>query len=273
MTITALSPDVESMKTRLKTIWMAGDYDRFSRYMENGAREFYERLQVAPGCRLLDVGCGSGQLALIAAKDGLEVTGVDIASNWVERARARAHAEGVHARFEEADAEALPFEEASFDIVASLIGAMFAPRPDLVARELLRVCVPGGTLAMANWTPQGFVGQMFKAVSKFIAPSGMPSPVLWGDETTVRERLGQGLSGLHLVRRHYTFSYPFPPSEVVELFRLYYGPINQAFASLDGTGQEQLRQELEVLWSSHNRAGMDCTTVQAEYLEVIGVRA
>ena len=110
--------------------------------------------------------------------------------------RARAQAEGLRARFEEADAEALPFEDASFDVVASLIGAMFAPRPDLVAKELLRVCDPGGTIAMANWTPQGFVGQMFKTVSKFIAPSGMPSPVLWGDETTVRERLGKGLSDL-----------------------------------------------------------------------------
>lgn len=273
MTITALSPDVESMKTRLKKIWMAGDYDRFSRYMESGAREFYERLQAAPGCRLLDVGCGSGQLALMAAKDGLEVTGVDIASNWVERAQARAQAEGLPARFEEADAEALPFEDASFDVVASLIGAMFAPRPDLVSRELLRVCVPGGTIAMGNWTPQGFVGQMFKAVAKFIAASGMPSPVLWGDEATVRERLGKGLSDLHLVRRHYTFSYPFPPSEVVELFRLYYGPTNQAFASLDVDGQERLRRELEALWSAHNRAGRDCTTVFAEYLEVIGFRA
>ena len=177
-------------------IWMAGDYDRFSRYLEDGAREFYERLHVSPGGRFLDVACGSGQLALMAAKDGLEVTGVDIAINLVERARARAKAEGLRARFEEADAEALPFDDASFDVVTSLIGAMFAPRPDLVAKELLRVCKPGGIIAMANWTPQGFVGQMFKTVSKFIAPSGMPSPVLWGDETTVRERLGKGLSEL-----------------------------------------------------------------------------
>jgi SAM-dependent methyltransferase len=261
------------VKTRLKKIWMAGDYDHFSRYMESSAREFYERLLVAPGCHLLDVGCGSGQLALIAAKDGVAVTGVDIASNLVERARTRAHAEGLHARFEEADAEALPFEEASFDVVASLIGAMFAPRPDLVAQELLRVCKPGGTIAMANWTPQGFVGQMFKTISKFIAPSGMPSPVLWGDETTVRERLGKGLSDLTLVRRHYTFSYPFRPSKVVEFFRLYYGPTNKAFASLDVAGCERLREELVALWSAYNRAWMDCTTVFAEYLEVIGIRA
>jgi ubiquinone/menaquinone biosynthesis C-methylase UbiE len=266
-------PEVENVKTRLKHIWMAGDYDHFSRYMESGAREFYERLDVAPGCQLLDVGCGSGQLALMAAKDGLKVTGVDIAGNLVERARERAHAEGLTIRFEEADAEALPFEDASFDVVASLIGAMFAPRPDLVAKELLRVCTPGGTIAMANWTPQGFIGQMFKSVSTFIAPSGMPSPVLWGDETTVRERLEKGLSDLKLVRRHHTFSYPFPPREVVEYFRLYYGPTNQAFASLDTNGRESLQQALEALWSSHNRAGKDCTTVFAEYLEVIGIRA
>jgi SAM-dependent methyltransferase len=273
MSTSAISPEAESVKTRLRHIWMAGDYDRFSRYMESSARDFYERLNVAPGCRLLDVGCGSGQLALIAAKDGLDVTGVDIASNLVERARARAQAEGLGARFEEADAEMLPFEDGSFDVVASLIGAMFAPRPDLVANELLRVCTPGGTIAMANWTPQGFVGQMFKTVSTFIAPSGMPSPVLWGDETTVRERLGKGLSDLNLVRRHYTFSYPFPPSEVVEFFRLYYGPTNQAFASLDVDSRERLHRELEVLWSAHNRTGTECTTVLAEYLEVIGIRA
>ena len=269
----AMAVEMDTLKSRLKNIWMAGDYDRFSRYMEGGAREFYERLNVAPGCQLLDVGCGSGQLALIAAKDGLKVTGVDIASNLVERARARAEAEGLSVRFETADAEALPFEDESFDVVTSLIGAMFAPRPELVAKELLRVCVPGGTIAMANWTPQGFVGQMFKAVSKFIAPSGMPSPVLWGDEATVRERLGKGLSELSLVKRNYAFSYPFPPSEVVEFFRLYYGPTNQAFASLDIHGRESLHRELESLWSVHNRAGTDCTTVFAEYLEVIGIRA
>lgn len=271
MTSAAIT-EVNSIKARLKSIWTAGDYDRFSRFMEAGAREFYERLNIPPGSKLLDVACGSGQLALMAAKDGIEVTGVDIAGNLVERAQARARAERLSARFKEADAETLPFDDASFDVVVSLIGAMFAPRPQLVAQELLRVCVPGGTIAMANWTPQGFVGQMFKTVSKFIAPSGMPVPVLWGDEATVRTRLGHGLSDLSLTRRKYLFDYPFPPSEVVEFFRLYYGPTNQAFASLDAEGQAQLRQELETLWTSHNRGGSDCTMVFAEYLEVIGVR-
>ena len=273
MTTTELIPGMDRLKTRLKAIWMAGDYDRFSRYLEDGAREFYQRLPIVPGGTLLDVACGSGQLALMAAKDGMAVTGVDIASNLVERARDRAIAAGLRIRFEEADAEALPFDDAQFDVVTSLIGAMFAPRPDRVAAELLRVCKPGGIIAMANWTAQGFVGQMFKAVSKFIAPSGMPSPVLWGDETIVRERLGQGLCDLRLVKRHYTFTYDFPPAAVVELFRLYYGPINQAFAALDVDGRNTLRGELEALWTNHNRAGIDRTNVHAEYLEVIGIRA
>jgi SAM-dependent methyltransferase len=262
----------DSLKARLKEIWTAGDYDRFSRYMESGAREFYERLEITPRSQLLDVACGSGQLALMAAKDGMDVTGVDIAGNLVQRAQARAQAEGLKVRFQEADAEALPFDDARFDVVVSLLGAMFAPRPEHVAKELLRVCAPGGTIAMVNWTPQGFIGQMFKTIAKFIAPSGMPSPVLWGDEPTVRERLGYGLSQLSLTRRQYLFSYPFPPSEVVEFFRQYYGPTNRAFASLDAEGQARLRQELEMLWASHNRAGADCTTVFAEYLEVIGIR-
>lgn len=264
--------EMDSIKARLKSIWTAGDYDRFSRFMEGGAREFYERLNIAPGCKLLDIACGSGQLALMATKDGIEVTGVDIAGNLVARARVRAQAEGLNARFEEADAELLPFDDASFDAVVSLIGAMFAPQPQLVAQELLRVCVPGGTIAMANWTPQGFVGQMFKTVSRFIAPSGMPAPVLWGDEAIVRERLGHGISELTLTRRQYLFDYPFSPSEVVEFFRLHYGPTNRAFASLNAEAQAQLRQELETLWAAHNRSGTDSTIVFAEYLEVVGIR-
>ena len=272
MIISTVTAEESDLKTRLKATWSAGDYDRFSRSMETGAREFYDRLSLAPGSKMLDVGCGSGQLALMAARDGLDVVGVDIAEKWIERARIRAKAEKLQARFEQADAEALPFENGRFDAVVSLIGAMFAPRPDLVAEELLRVCAPGGTVAMANWTPQGFVGQMFKAVAKFIAPPGVPSPTLWGDESVVRERLGHGLSELSLTKRHYLFSYPFPPSEVVEFFRLNYGPINRAFAVLDADGQERLRGELDKLWSTHNQSGPDSTTVFAEYLEVIGIR-
>src|SRR5262249_28540070 len=236
--------EIESLKSRLQKTWMAGDYDRFSRYMEDGARQYYERLEIPPGARLLDVGCGSGQLALIAAREGFPTTGVDIAENLIERARERAVAERLNARFEVGDAEALPFQDASFDVVVSVIGAMFAPRPELVARELLRVCAPGGTIAMANWTASGFVGQMFKAIAGFIAPANMPSPLLWGEEAIVRERLGSGVSQLNLSRRPFTFNYPFPPSEVVDVFRLYYGPANLAFASLNEVGRQALHQEL-----------------------------
>lgn len=266
-------PEIESLKSRLRGTWMAGDYDRFSRYMEDGARLFYERLDVPPGAHLLDVGCGSGQLALIAAREGVKVTGADIAENLIERARARAAAEGLPAQFKVGDAEALPYPDATFDVVVSLIGAMFAPQPDLVAKELARVCVPGGTIAMANWTAGGFVGKMFATISKFIAPSGMPSPVLWGDEAIVRERFGTQVSDLRFTRRHYTFNYPFPPSDVVHFFRLYYGPTNRAFASLDRLGRKRLHQELETLWSTHNRAANGFTLVEAQYLEVVANRA
>ncbi|HTS67201.1 MAG TPA: class I SAM-dependent methyltransferase [Candidatus Acidoferrales bacterium] len=267
------APDIESLKSRLRTTWMAGDYDRFSRYMEPDARSFYERLDVPPGAHLLDIACGSGQLALIAAREGVRVTGVDIAENLIERAQARSLAEGLPADFQVADAESLPFPDAAFDVVVSLIGAMFAPRPQLVARELTRVCVPGGTIAMANWTAEGFVGTMFKTIAKFIAPSGMPSPLLWGDEAAVRERLGSQVCDLRLARRQYTFDYPFPPSEVVDFFRLYYGPVNRAFASLDHAGRQSLHQELEAIWSAHNRGQSGFTLVSGEYLEIMATRA
>jgi ubiquinone/menaquinone biosynthesis C-methylase UbiE len=273
MSTITITPEVNALKARLKDTWMAGDYDRFSRYMEQGARIFYEQLDVPAGCQLLDVACGSGQVALWAARDGVRVTGVDIAPNLVQRAQARADAESLKARFIEGDAEALPFEDASFDVVTSLVGAMFAPRPELVARELLRVCSPGGTIAMGNWTREGFIGQMFKTFATFIAPSGMPAPVLWGDEAVVRERLGHGVSDLTMTRRQYGFNYPFPPADVVEFFRQYYGPANRAFASLDETDASKLRDELEALWSAHNRGGDELTVVSSEYLEVIAVKA
>ena len=272
MGTTLTTPEIDSLKAKLKATWMSGDYDLFSRYMEQDARVFYEQLGVPTRCQLLDVACGSGQVALWAARDGVFVSGVDIAPNLIQRAQARAKAENLHARFVEGDAEDLPFEDASFDVVTSLFGAMFAPRPERVARELLRVCSPGGTIAMGNWTAEGFIGQMFKTFAKFIAPSGMAAPVLWGNEGVVRERLGHGVSDLKMTRRHYTFTYPFPPIDVVEFFRQYYGPTNRAFASLDENDARKLRNELEALWSTHNRGGDDLTVVEAEYLEVIAVR-
>ena len=268
------SQELDALKARLKATWSAGDYDRFSRFMEKDAAEFYRRLELAPGTRLLDVGCGSGQIALIAARSGARVTGCDIAANWIERARERAAAEGLDIAFDVADAESLPYADGAFDAVVSLVGAMFAPRPELVAAELTRVCRPGGLIAMANWTPGGFVGQMFKTIARYIAPSGMPSPVLWGDEATARSRLHEGISDLKFALRTYRFDYPFPPQDVVEFYRENYGPMSRAFASLDESGRKELRRELVEHWSVHNvaRNKDKATQVDAEYLEVIATR-
>jgi SAM-dependent methyltransferase len=252
---------------------MTGDYDVFSRFLEKDAALFFERLRVTPGTRFLDVARGAGQLALIAAKAGAQVSGCDIAANWIKRARSRAAAEGLEITFEEGDAESLPYQDAQFDVVTSLIGAMFAPRPDRVAAELIRVCRPGGMIAMANWTPAGFVGKMFKTISKHIAPTGMPAPVLWGDEATVRERLRDGIANLKFSIQIYHLDYPFPPNEVVEFYRHNYGPMSRAFASLDANAQNELRSELVQLWSAYNKAAGDATQVESEYLEVIATHA
>jgi ubiquinone/menaquinone biosynthesis C-methylase UbiE len=268
----AESKKLEQLKSSLRATWSTGDYDRFSRYMEKDAEDFFRGLPVVPGNSLLDVGCGAGQLALIAARAGLRVSACDIATNWLDQGRKRAAEEGLEIAFEEGDAESLPYQDSQFDVVVSLIGAMFAPRPDLVASELTRVCRPGGIVAMANWTPGGFVGQMFKIISKYIAHSGMPAPALWGDQTTVRNRLREGIAELRFATRIYHFDYPFPPEGVVDFFRANYGPMSRAFSSLDEKGQKELRSELVQLWSKHNYADDGTTKVDTEYLEVIAVR-
>ncbi len=269
--MSAVTPEMESLKARLKATWMAGDYGHFAKYLEPGALEFLVRLSIEPGTHVLDVACGAGQIAIPAARAGARVTGVDIATNLIEQARAQA--EGLEVRFDEGDAEMLPYEDASFDLVVSLIGAMFAPRPEQVAAELVRVCRPGGRIVMANWTPEGFVGQMLKTIGKHVPPLPlMPPPVKWGDQATVRERLRDGVAELQLTTRLYPFRYPFPPSEVVEFYRTYYGPTNRTFAALDADGQAALRHDLEQLWTEHNRATDSTTHYDSEYLEVVAVR-
>ncbi|MFI5446114.1 class I SAM-dependent methyltransferase [Polaromonas sp. UC242_47] len=271
--MSTMTPEMESLKVRLKATWMAGDYGHFAKYLEPGALTFLERLSVAPGTRMLDVGCGAGQIAIPAARAGVRVTGVDIALNSIEQARARAQAEGLDARFNEGDAEMLAVADGTFDLVVSLIGAMFAPRPERVAAELIRVCRPGGRIVMANWTPEGFVGQMFKTIGKHVPPSPlMPSPLLWGNEATVRERLQDGITDLRMTKYLYPFQYPFGPPEVVEFYRSYYGPTNRAFAALDAAGQAALRSDLEQLWTQHNLATDGSTRYEAEYLEVSATR-
>lgn len=270
---TEMSPEMEALKAKLKATWSSGDYGYFATYLEPGALEFLSRIQIEPGMRILDVACGAGQLSIPAARAGAKVTGIDIAPNLIEQARARAKAENLDAHFDEGDAEMLPYEDNSFDLVISLIGAMFAPRPELVAAELKRVCRPGGKIIMGNWTPAGFVGQMFKTMGKHVPPPAiMAPPVKWGDEEAVRERFKDGISHLKLSRRMYPFRYPFSPSAVVEFFRTYYGPTNKAFAALDEEKQTALRKDLEQLWAQCSPATDDTTSLDSEYLEVIAIR-
>jgi SAM-dependent methyltransferase len=270
---TEMNSEMEALKTRLKATWMSGDYGHFATYLEAGALDFLSRINIEPGARVLDVACGAGQTAIPMSRAGAKVTGVDIATNLIQRARARANAENLDASFDEGDAEMLPYPDGSFDIVISLIGAMFAPRPELVAAELKRVCRPGGRIIMGNWTPSGFVGQMFKTHGKHVPPPAiMPPPVKWGDEETVRERFEDGISHLKLSRRIYPFRYPFPPSEVVEFFRTYYGPSFKAFTALNAEQQSALRADLEQLWTEHNTATDGTTLLGAEYLEVVAIR-
>ena len=185
------APGFAELKKGMKAAWMAGDFGQIARHSERRGEEFVARLGLRPGMKVLDVACGTGNQSIPAARTGAKVTAVDIATNSLEQARKRADAEGLKIRFIEGDAEDLPAETAQFDVVCSMFGAMFAPRPELVASEMIRVCKPGGLIAMANWTPGGFVGQMFKINGSHLPPQpGVPAPTLWGEEAVVRQRFG-----------------------------------------------------------------------------------
>ncbi|HEX8289434.1 MAG TPA: methyltransferase domain-containing protein [Pyrinomonadaceae bacterium] len=265
--------ELNALKSKLHSTWTAGDFGQIAKSFADGAAEFIERLNLRAGERVLDVACGTGNLSLPAARLGTTVTGVDIAQNSIEQARADAEAAGLKIQFDVGDAENLPYDDASFDAVVTMFGAMFAPRPELVTAELKRVCRSGGVIAMANWTPTGFIGQMFKITGKHVTPPKMPSPILWGDETTVGERFREGISDLKLTRREIALRLPFSPVEVVEHFRLYYGPTQKAFDALDDGAKQALRRDLEELWTENNSAADGTTDVKSEYLEVIVVRS
>lgn len=270
---TEMTPELETLKTKLHKVWTAGDFGQIAKSYAPDAADFVGRLNLRKGTRVLDAACGAGNLSLPAARAGADVTGVDIADYLIEQARANAGKENLKIKFDVGDAENLSYDKASFDAVITMFGAMFAPRPELAAAELKRVCRPGGIIAMANWTPTGFVGQMFKLTGKHVPPPNMPSPVLWGDETAARERLKDGIADLKLTRRKVTLRFPFSPIKTVEHFRQYYGPTQMAFKALDEGGQSALRHDLEELWTENNQATDGTTEVGSEYLEVIAVRA
>lgn len=267
------SPDLAQLKSGMKSTWMAGDFGQIATLTAQEAVNFVKRLGIEPNMEVLDIACGTGNTAIPAAKAGANVTGVDIATNLLEQARQRAAAEQVKVRFQEGDAEDLPCDDHAFDVVLTMFGAMFAPRPDRVAAELARVCKPGGLIAMANWTPQGFVGKQFQLMAKIVPPPPMPSPVLWGDESVVRERLGNASKHLTCVKQTVHFSYAASPREMVAFFRKYFGPTQVAFSKLDEAGQAKLAAGLEGLWTDNNTATDGTLAVKGEYLEVRAVRA
>ncbi|MEY2413803.1 MAG: hypothetical protein QOD84_2409 [Acidobacteriaceae bacterium] len=268
-----LTPEEKTLKDRMKSTWMAGDFGQIGHYLEAEAQDLVNRLSVPPDAKVLDVACGTGNSAIPAARAGATVTGVDIATNLLEQARSRAQSEGVQARFEEGDAEDLPYNDGQFDYVVSMFGVMFAPHPEKAAAELARVCRPGGLIALANWTPQGFAGKMFATSAKYVPPrADIPPPVLWGDEATVRERLAPYASSVETTKRTVNFKYPFSPAGTVALFKKYFGPTIVAFSKLGPEDQKSLTGDMESLWSSANEATDGTTQVKTEYLEVKAVR-
>ncbi|HXH52199.1 MAG TPA: class I SAM-dependent methyltransferase [Sphingomicrobium sp.] len=266
-------PELQTLKARSRQTWMDGDYGKVAQSIQAAAEEFVARFALAPGTRVLDVACGTGNVAIPAAKAGAEVTGIDIAPNLLEQARHRARAESLSIAFVEGDVEDLPYADESFDLVLTMFGAMFAPRPERTAAELLRVCRRGGSVAMANWTPGGFSGQMFRLVGSYVPPPPVPPPVLWGDEQVARERLRDGASSIKVAPRRAEIRYAFPPEEVVDYFRTHFGPVRNAFLALPEDRRPDLHRDLAALWSEHNRATDGTTWVSSEYLEVVATRA
>jgi SAM-dependent methyltransferase len=265
--------ELEAVKARQKATWEAGDFGQVAKYNEPSAEEFMSRLPLRSGAQMLDVACGTGNLAFIAARKGCFAHGIDIAANLIAQAKRRAEAAALTIDYREGDAEALPFPDAMFDLVVSMYGVMFAPRPQVTADELLRVTKPGGMIALANWTPEGFIGKMFDVFKQFLPPTaGVPSPLLWGCEDEVEARL-TAKAAIHCTRRMARLSYPFDAKGTVEFFRTYYGPTQRAFASLDEDKQAGLRKRLEQLQAEYNVSDdPNQTTTLAEYLEVIAVK-
>jgi 2-polyprenyl-3-methyl-5-hydroxy-6-metoxy-1,4-benzoquinol methylase len=266
---------MQQIKDSMRNAWTAGDFGVVARTSSGGAEAFVHRLAIPPGVQVLDVACGTGNLAIPLARAGAVVTGVDIAPNLLVQARERAAEEGLSVRFDEGDAEQLPYTDSAFDVVVTMFGAMFAPRPELVASELARVLRSGGRLAMANWNPGSFSGQMFKVTGRHVSPPpGIAPPVLWGDEAIVRERLAPYFRTIETELIPVEFDLPTNPAGTVAFFRQYFGPTHVAFSRLDEAGQAALASDLESLWTLANVAPEPDkhTFIHNEYLQVTAVR-
>jgi SAM-dependent methyltransferase len=259
----------DPLTARARSVWTSGDFLPIARSFAPGAEEFIARLALRPGESVLDVACGTGNLAIPAARAGARVTGVDIAPNLIAQAQLEARAAGCVIDLDVGDAESLPYAGGQFDTTVTMFGAMFAYRPERAVAELLRVTKRGGRVVMANWTAEGFVGKMLRAHTALVPPPrGVPSPLGWGEEETVRARFGDRVTSVICTRRTLQLRFPFPPAAVTELFATCYGPTVATLRALDPEGSSRLRSELTRLFQQHNLVADDTTAVAGEYLDV-----
>lgn len=264
--------DLAAIKQRQQQTWASGDFAMVAATNLIVGELLCEAVDLRAGQKVLDVATGSGNTALAAARRWCDVTGIDYVPALLERGRERAAAERLNVTFREGDAEAIPFPDASFDVVLSTFGAMFAPDQEKTARELLRVCRPGGKIGMANWTPDSVIGELFRTTGKHVPPPpGVKPPVLWGSEERLRELFGNGVTSLRVNRREFVFRY-HSAQHWLEYFRTYYGPTLKAFEALDPAGQEALARDLVDLWSRFNRSYDDTLVAPGAYLEVVATR-
>jgi SAM-dependent methyltransferase len=268
----ATTPDFEAVKQRQQQAWASGDFAVVAARMVLVAEQLCDTADLHAGWRVLDVATGSGNAAIAAARLGCTAVGVDYVPALLERGRKRAAAEGLAVELVEGDAESLPFPDDSFDAVTSVFGTMFAPDHAQAATELLRVCRPGGTIALATWTPDGFIGELFRTVGAHVPPpAGVPSPMLWGTEAHLRGLLGEGIASLEVAER--TFTWRFPSAEhFVTFFRLWYGPTLKAFAALEGSARDALEHDLVELARRFDRlGGTDAIAIPATYTEAVAI--
>lgn len=268
----ATSATTDAFTERTRAVWSSGDFGRIAAGYAGGAADFVDRLSLARGEAVLDAACGTGNLALPAARAGARVTGVDIAPNLVDAARAASAAAGLSIEVHEGDVEALPYADASYATVMSMFGVMFAPHPARAMAELFRVTRPGGRIALASWTPGGFIGSVLRAHTALVPPPpGLPSVLAWGDKDAIVAMLAphrDRIRSVQLVPRDITLAFPMSPGGTVELFREFYGPSVRTYAALDAAGRSRLSIDLVYLWAAHNAATADETSVESEYLDV-----
>ena len=266
---TAIGSDLNALKIRQQAAWSSGDYAVVGTTLQIVGEQLCEALDLSPGSKVLDVAAGNGMASLAAARRWCRVTSTDYVPALLRSGRARAEAEGHPIEFIEADAEDLPFDDGDFDIVLSTFGVMFTPNQDRAAGELLRVCKPKGQIGLANWTPEGFIGQLFKILGKYLPPPPTArSPALWGTRERLAAMFGSATSEIKAEARYFNFRYR-SPTHFLNVFETYYGPIHRAFASLDQQGQIRLRDDLHALIVRMNRANDGTMVVPSEYLEVV----